>query len=517
MQGMYGRAALLILTTTLSTAFSVRGEGSRVITSTAELSTVLRTDRTGGYSYDVTGIVTSVEKYDFIVEDTTGRRNFLHLKGCPVRSGDIVRVRGTTDRQNSIWKPIPPLAVERIGATNVPPPVSTDIVSLRNGRHPLQRVSVDGIVKSVFRDDIDASNVQLYLGEKSESLLVSLPASLIPIDELVRSQGARVRATGICYPYRPGKRMFRGLFLRIEHADDFVILTPPPADPFDFPVLRDIHREIPEAILSLGRQRARGHVLACWHGNRMLLQADDGQKVGVILSDGETSPRAGAAVDVVGDPETDLFRINLSSARIRPCGGMTNVPPATCAARTAPESLFLDTSGHPSYQAEHHGQVLRLEGLVQSIPSSDDAHGHLTLVCGRFPVTVDASACPEAFAGLEIGCRAVITGIGIFDCANWRPATPFPHITDFLLVVRTSADVQVLARPPWWTPGRLLAVICSLFALLLGFLVWNRTLNQIATRRSHELIRERLAHVSPSNCTTRSRRTSPASPASWRS
>lgn len=489
------KSAVLFLVLALAATGDAQGCASRTIASATDLIRALRESPYERREYCLTGTVTAVESQDFILSDDSGRFNFLRLKDHPVAPGDVVSVHGTLGGRNSVWKPVPIHAVSRIGTTNPPPPTATDIAALKKGRHPLRLVAVEGTVKSVFRDDIDATNTQLYLWEDGESLLVSLPTPSFPLERLIRCQGARVRITGICYPYRPGKRMFRGLFLRARDADDLVVLTSPPADPFDFPVLRDIHREVPEAILSLGRQRTSGHVLAAWHGGRFLLRATDGQMVGVSLADGETPPRAGEAVDVVGDPETDLFRINLSGARVRHCASLTNVVPAVCETETNPSALFLDAAGHPTFQAEHHGQTLLLKGVIQSLPAPDNAHGHMTLSCGRFPVMVDTGACPDAIADLKVGCRVAVVGTGVFDCTNWRPATPFPRITGFMLVVRTPEDVRLLARAPWWTPGRLLAIICSLVAALLGFLVWNRLLNRLVTRRSHELVRERLAHA----------------------
>ena len=81
------------------------------------------------------------------------------------------------------------------------------------------------------------------------------------------------------------------------------------------------------------------------------------------------------------------------------------------------------------------------------------------------------------------------------DSENWRPNSVFPRIKGFMVVVRTPDDIRILSRPPWWTPGRLMAVIGTLLAALLGIFVWNRMLNRRAEKRGRELADERLAHV----------------------
>jgi len=53
----------------------------------------------------------------------------------------------------------------------------------------------------------------------------------------------------------------------------------------------------------------------------------------------------------------------------------------------------------------------------------------------------------------------------------------------------------VLRRAPWWTSGRLMAVIAVMLAVIAGGLVWNRALRNLADRRGRELYREQVAHA----------------------
>ena len=81
------------------------------------------------------------------------------------------------------------------------------------------------------------------------------------------------------------------------------------------------------------------------------------------------------------------------------------------------------------------------------------------------------------------------------DIENWNPNSVFPHVKGFMVVVRDSGDIRIISHPPWWTPGRLLAVIGALLAALAGIFLWNRSLTRLAERRGRELSEESVAHI----------------------
>ena len=77
------------------------------------------------------------------------------------------------------------------------------------------------------------------------------------------------------------------------------------------------------------------------------------------------------------------------------------------------------------------------------------------------------------------------------ETENWRPQLPFPQIQGIFLAVRTPSDVRILARPSWWTPGRLLMIIAALAVALLVLLLRNILQARLARVRLDE--RTRLA------------------------
>jgi signal transduction histidine kinase len=58
-----------------------------------------------------------------------------------------------------------------------------------------------------------------------------------------------------------------------------------------------------------------------------------------------------------------------------------------------------------------------------------------------------------------------------------------------MLAPRSPADLHILSSAPWWTAGKLTAVIAALLILLTAVFVWNRFLRIIIERRSRQLFK----------------------------
>jgi signal transduction histidine kinase len=58
-----------------------------------------------------------------------------------------------------------------------------------------------------------------------------------------------------------------------------------------------------------------------------------------------------------------------------------------------------------------------------------------------------------------------------------------------MLAPRSPADLRILSSAPWWTAGKLTAVIAALLILLTAVFAWNRFLRNIIERRSRQLFK----------------------------
>ena len=413
----------------------------------------------------------------------------------PLAPGDLIRITGHVVTSDLGYNNADVTAVERLGRVEPPAPEPVEISALSSSDFSDRVVRLEGSVFDAFLDDTDRRFVFLVLvGDDGATVYVPVYADGVPADRFTRLIDARVAVTALAIRDRKGSTK-RKLAVNFSHIlpDAVTELLPPPANPFDVPELAGSIRDILEPRPGVSRRRkTRGEVVAVWGGRNVLLRRAGDEFTKVVLLDKSALPRPGAFVEAVGAPDTDLYHLNLSRARVRV---VTGTPQADSVREVRMRDLFADEDGRPQIDTKYHGYPVRVTGVVAERTEADRRAGRFDIVDGGFRLTVDAGAAPDDFVGVEPGSRVEVTGVCIVEIENWRPQVPFPKVEGCLLAVRDLADVRVLSRPPWWTTGRLLAALGALLVILVASLVWNRILNRIADRRGHQLLREQIGRA----------------------
>ena len=495
--------ALPTVTLTLAAALAglhaVAAE-NETIRNAAELAAAIEAERIGAH-FDIIATITFPCNQiccTFAVEDATGAvalREGAFFPNCPMKAGDRVRLTGSTfrykhsgavaasDNTAEILSHGPPTAA-----------VDTSISELLERRHANRLVRFTGTVCDAFVDEIDALWRYLILQDEGMPFYAAFASSSQDTSSLNSLVGAKVRVTGLYHPNMGGgARLTGGMQVLISGLDAVETLRQAPANPFDVPLLGS-RSLLKDAIIGgMGRRRVAGRVIAVWHGDRILIQTAEKLIVRVDLAE-RKPPAYGMDVEAVGNPETDLYRLNLSRAIWRP-STTNSIPPESSPQKLSAFMLLTDAGGRPAVQVQYHGKPIRLTGIVRSLPAPENPSDRLMLECDKRTIPIDASACSAAFGEVEIGCVIEVAGICLIETENWRPNAPFPHVEGVAVVVRTPADVHIVSRPPWWTPGRLLGVIGTLLAVMVGIFAWNRSLNRLAERRGEELAEERVART----------------------
>ena len=97
------------------------------------------------------------------------------------------------------------------------------------------------------------------------------------------------------------------------------------------------------------------------------------------------------------------------------------------------------------------------------------ADGHLFSANVRFPLQTDAVAAktPPPMHLIPTGSTVRVTGVEMHDDAN-----PFSGPMAFAILLRSSADVVVMARPSWLNVQNLITIVSGLLILVAGGSAW---------------------------------------------
>ena len=411
-------------------------------------------------------------------------------RSTPLLPGDRVRISGFVKHiEDGLCYP----SVGRLALLDhgpAPEPIDASADDIYGGRLTYAPVRVSGIVADAFRDEANPTFTFLALRNGERTLY--LPSVSMTDDDLARLIDATVSVVGYCSSYRnTGPRARLGYEVYYDGPSAITVLRPAPDDPFAVPELAGDVYEVwrPQTSGPL-RRRIGGEVAAVWQGTKLLVRTRGGDLSTVELAR-PPAPPCGSFIEAAGLPETDFYHLNLSRAVWRAAEpfAVSNPPPETVTAAY----MMTDDQGRRKFKVALHGRVVRLVGTVTALPGNDSREGVLLLNSGESVLPVDTSAVPAALNGLVVGSTIEVTGVCLMETENWRPQAPFPHIKGVSVVLRAPDDLRVLARPPWWTPARLLIVIGSLLAALLAILAWNAALRLLVDRRSRQLLKAQIA------------------------
>ena len=485
--------------------FSLPAFGSgEVFHRTDELVGALRRSGPSVASFDVTATVTYVSTNNFnananiAAADDVGsalfRREDPKLVPVLPAPGARVRLRGgiASDAYGRRFALLSDCDVLARG--KAPLPVDLPYAEIMDSRNDYRLCRFSGKLLDAACQMTSLCWIMLTIGDRENHIFATVP-SFSP-DELSRLEaqvGRTVTVTGICVPYDHSPRRQVGRFFKIASPGDIRFENAASPDDGRLPSVDDLSVTRPADLVKLGRHRACGHVVAAWSDNQALVRTARGDFVGLRLAPDQPLPRYGTAIEAIGLPETDLFKIDLVHAvwQAHSAPPLDAEPPR----RLAMSDLLVTVSGgrHRLYCSDYLGQPVLLRGTVRSRP--DGGSVRLYVECGSYLVTVDATATPCAFDGVSVGCTVDVAGTCVLDVDSPSARATIPRLNGFMLVVRTPTDVTVVSRPSWWTPGRLVTLIGVLLAALLTITLWNTALRRLAEKRGKALADETLARA----------------------
>ena len=428
----------------------------------------------------------------FVFRDGTGATIMTNRRRHKVSAGDRVIMDCRKSFANSVY--FTPLSLQITGHEEPEPFLDASCDEIANGSRNFRPVRLSGVVTDAFLDEIDAYVYWLKIRSNTGTAMAAITLANPPdaraesfINALV---DAEVAVTGCCVPIYAGYRRFLRPHVELAGFESVTVLKPAPRTDADVPSMK-ISRYMPLE-LPLHRQRVEGVVVATWQGNRLMLKPDSATSIGVSLQNGSPLPTVGSRVSVCGFVEHNVFFLSLSRAIFRTLDAPIRlpVPPkpfdiGRIVTRTADGQQF-----DPSY----NGQLIRLHGIVRSLPDGTTANTRILLESNGLLIPIELGDGIRPPRDLAIGCRASVAGVCVMSVES-DPQSGFNRIGGLSLIPRTASDIEPLTFPPWWTTGRLVAVIAALAALLLIILIWNRTLKVLVERRGRQLFRAQIAQT----------------------
>ena len=347
-------------------------------------------------------------------------------------------------------------------------------------------VTTEGTVVDVVPDEVDA---------RFSVILLKDGATILPVftdnppqrEELT---DARLRVTGTYTRLMSGVRYFLGPYL--HNSGGRQVVAPPPADRFAVPEINPTDFVTPRELAAMGRRMLHARVLTVWGDRHVLLDYCNGWTVTATLVRGQPLPPVGATIAVSGYPTTNLYWLDFAKAFWK-TAEPSDPPAAPDAIATASvQEILFASPENPRIESSFLGKLVRLTGVVRHLPV--DGGRRLTIDCDGHLVHVDLGPVPS-FGDVTAGCTVEATGYCLLETERSMAYEVFPQICGFAVVLRTAADLRVVARPPWWTPGRLLAVLGNLLVALVILAVWNGLLRRRVVRRGRQLLRAEVGKV----------------------
>lgn len=424
-----------------------------------------------GKRVDLTGVVIFSDAPGTIfIQDETAGTFFRPGSAPPPQPGDEVRVQGVT--QSGLYLPgIEKATFEVLGHPGIPEarPVSFD--DLMSGRFHYQRVSIEGVVRTLVPAEEGTTLVRLALGSRVVEVQVEQPppTDLDWID-------SRVQVAGLAAGHINARRQLVAPYLRCADWTEFTRFQAG-RTPEETSLLS------PEQLLNFDvdgqgghRVRVRGKVLAAFPGGEIYLR-DEASAVAAKLMPGVVSPKVGDRVEVIGFPQMDRFSASLADAEIweREPGGDEEVK----AVRVGLSELM---------EGSEDGNLVSVEAsLVDRYRTERGAVLVLQVEDGTIPARVPS--LPES---MPTGTQLRVAGICQVESIRGLEYRSTPESVS--LRVRSLDDLVVLGAPSWWTAQRmamLLVVLLVVMALagLWIVLLQRQVANQTVALR-HRIERE---------------------------
>ena len=428
-----------------------------------------------------------------------------HPESYMLKSGDIVHITGEKRIPTGIIKDEQPLQSAFV-VTNLvtvrhgrlPEPAKVEANEINGGRLTGKFVSVCGVASSAMRDDMNPQWNWLIIRTPCGDVYVALTDHEHPLESIIALTDAEVRVSGLMHKQHRWRR-FSGPYLMAAGENAVETMSPPPGPErmralrqSDFGAEAFVIKSLEGALLH--RAKTEGVLVALGRGF-CFVELQDGRLLKAIPRLGASVPARGTAVTAAGFVTLDFGGLQFSDAEFWP-NGNGRPAAATKAEPTKMKELFRQARNPDVSAASGIREIISVSGTIANSGENIRMSRTIRVESDGYSVNADLSTLSdEAIAELDRGCVVQVSGVCNAEFEAGPTTTAFPTFAGFSIFPVSDDAITVVARPSWWTTGRLLVLVLSLVGLLAVFLVLTIVLKTLADRRGQQLYDEKAAHI----------------------
>jgi diguanylate cyclase (GGDEF)-like protein len=376
-----------------------------------------------------------------------------------VASGDRVLLQGKT---HPSFRPyIDADSVTLLSHGALPKPVPATFDKLIRGQFDCMLITVHGVVHS--------ADLVSFVGERHTGLRIlidggSVEATVSSVDEgaLNGLLDAEVEVTGSVVGIFDNKKQLTGIRLFVSSLANVKILRRANSSPESLPVT-PMDKILGNSFVRdlTPRARVQGTITYYQPGSAVVLQS--GGKSLWIRTRTDKPMRIGSLADASGFPDVRGGFLTLADSEIQEVREQAPIAPT-------PVTWAGLSSGNNAFD------LVSTEGLVMMSvrgAAQDEyvlaADGHVFSAIYRHPSGVAAAQLPP-MKQLPIGSRVRVTGI----CMLYSSVDPDVNsATAYDLLLRSSDDIALIAKPSWLNIGNLILAVCALLILVIAASAWG--------------------------------------------
>jgi len=429
------------------------------LSSTAQIKHLTRQEALKENPVQIRGVVTWSEQNAVVLQDASGSVFIDDLpteKNYQQRVGEVFEIKGVTTARFS------PMVLcklaTRIGLGVLPEPVHASGDQLKNGSLDTEYVEIQGAVLAIHDNMM---KLLTHDGQISVEMLDAAPGSLSSYE------GGVVRIRGCLWAVKDEvTHLFKVSEIQMHQAS-ISLDQAAPEDPFTSPAKR-----VSELLLYDANARAfqtvkiKGQIIHELGGEYFLQDGASGLRFTLKKGDGFL---VGDMVEVVGYPDLGGVSPALQDAVARKIES---------APMPKPQTIDED-----NIQAgENDSTWVQIRAKLVNVTHEPDQI--MTLQMGSHYFLARLSQKLGSELPIQVGGQLELTGT---YAALGKKNLDDGRVGSFELMINSPADIRVLARPPWWTIRKVLAVLGFLSGVLILSLMWISMLQRKVEQRSAQL------------------------------